>query len=203
VPLLAIARGDRLVGLVKLDRGCSSPALTDRRLVFSRATPEEAEAAKAAPEAGTPAATQRGIEATRAGQEHLQGGRFQQAREAFDVALRYDDRNYVALLGLGTAQVKLQEYPAALANLQRALDLARRDGAGAPVLAQAQYDLACVHAQQHRKGEALKAVAQAAALTGPELLEDLEHDPDLEPIRAEPEFRRQVAALRARAARPR
>jgi hypothetical protein len=199
VPLVAFSRGDRLVALVKLDRGCSSPAVTDRRLLFRPATPEEVREAQGSRALGAATPDQLGIEAVKEGRGHLEAGRFQQAREAFDVALRYDDRNYVALLGLGTSQVKLQEYDAALDNLQRAQDLARSDGAGDAVTAQVQYDLACVHARQHRKSEALRALAQAAALTGPELLDDLEHDPDLEPIRGEAEFRRLVSGLRARA----
>jgi tetratricopeptide (TPR) repeat protein len=195
--LLAIGRGDLMVGLVKLERGCSSPAVAERRLLIRPATPEEQRQAALAPPAKAADPAESGLTATRQGQAHLGAGHYQEAREAFDVALRYGDTNYVAWLGLGTAQVKLGEYAAALVSLQRAQVLAQRDGALGSVAAQAQYDLACVYAQQRRKPEALKAIAQAARLLGPDLLDEMEHDPDLEPIRSEPEFRRQAAALRA------
>jgi hypothetical protein len=203
-PLLAFFRNDRLIGSVKFDPGCSSKATDDRRLLFSPATLEEkrvlgsgASASAVARKNGPQDPLAAAHEAIRAGERKLEGGDFGAARRAFDLALEYDKGNPKAWMGLGVAQVKLKEYEAATRSLERAQALvAQRDGERSSLFAEVQYNLACVLAQERKKKEAMRALTKAAKLMGPEVLDQLEHDPDLEPIRSEPDYSRLVADLR-------
>lgn len=208
-PILAFFRNERMIGSVKFEPGCASRSTDDRRLLFSPATLEEKQILSTAASASD-VAMQKGsldplaaaAEAVRAGERRLEAGEYLRARREFDLAVQYDKLNAKAWMGLGVAQIKLGEHEAAIASLQRAQVLIQqREGARSNLFAQAQYNLACVYAQERRKKEAFRALSRAAQLMGPELLEQLDHDPDLGPIRGEPEFSRLAAELRTQRAR--
>ena len=152
-PLLAVWHDDALVGSVKLEANCSSPALTDHRLLFSVATA---------------VVKVRGLELRElynVASEKLSVGEFEAAREQFQKVLAADDPTYAlgARIGLGVAQVNLKDYGPAIDNLEKATSLAQRLKAY-EVAAEASFNLACAQSQLGHKKEALAAVKQAVTL---------------------------------------
>jgi hypothetical protein len=203
-PILAFYRNERLIGSVKFEPGCISKATDDRRLLFSPATLEEKQGLSAgssvadmAIKKATPDLAGAAVEAIRAGERKLDLGEYGAARRQFDLAIQYDGANYKGWLGLGVAQIKLKEYKGARSSLEQAQALIiQREGKQSIFYAHAQYNLACVYAQEKKKKEAFEALGNAAKFMRTDLLDQLDHDPDLAPIRGEQEFKLLAAELR-------
>jgi tetratricopeptide (TPR) repeat protein len=85
----------------------------------------------------------------------------------FQHAAEVTQNNYVALAGIGVAQLYLKDYPAAMTNLYRALELAGPYGATGPI----KYYLGAALQMQGKGLEALKYFEEARV------------SPDLEPAR--------------------
>ncbi len=185
-PLLAVWHDDSLVASIKLDSECSSPALTDHRLLFSIAT-------------GVPKTRSLDLkELYKAASDKLASGDFVAARDQFQRVLSQDDPTFAlgARIGLGVAQVNLKDYGAAIENLEKATALAQRINAR-DVAAEASFNLACAQAQMGHKKEALGAVRQAVTWGKPGQYADaLERDDDLSSLRQDEEFRKLVAQAR-------
>jgi len=185
-PLLAVWHDDSLVASIKLDPSCSSPALTDHRLVFSIAT-------------GVPKTKGLDLrELYKTASDKLATGDFVAAREQFQRVLSQDDPTFAlgARIGLGVAQVNLKDYGSAVDNLEKATALAQRLKAN-DVAAEASFNLACAQSQLGRKKDAIASARQAVILGRPgQFVEQLERDDDLSSIRPEPEFRKLVAEAR-------
>ena len=139
-PLLAVWHDDSLVASIKLDPSCSSPALTDHRLVFSVAT-------------GVPKTKSLDLrDLYKTASDKLAAGDFAAAREQFQRVLAQDDPTFAlgARIGLGVAQVNLKDYGSAVENLEKATSLAQRLKAN-DVAAEASYNLACAPASSRRR----------------------------------------------------
>ncbi len=185
-PLLAVWHDDSLVASIKLDPNCSSPALTDHRLLFSIAT-------------GVPKTRLLDLkELYKAASDKLASGDYIAAREQFQRVLSQDDPTFAlgARIGLGVAQVNLKEYAPAIENLEKATSLAQRLRAN-DVAAEASFNLACAQAQLGRKKEAIASVRQAVTWGKPgQYVDALERDDDLSSLRQDEDFRKLVAQAR-------
>ncbi len=187
VPFLGVWHDEGLVGSIKLDASCSSPALENHRLVFSLAG--------AAPKAAKTVDTKDLFNNASA---KLNSGDFAGARDQFVRVLAQDDPTFAlgARVGLGVAQVNLKEYASAMDNLEKASILAQRLKAD-EVAAEALFNLACAQAQLGLKRDAIGAARKAVSLGKPgQYVDQLEHDNDLASLRDDPEFRKLTAEAR-------
>jgi tetratricopeptide (TPR) repeat protein len=186
-PVLAVWHDDALVASIKLGANCTSPALSDHRLVFSMAT-------------GVPKTKSLDLkELYKAASEKLASGDFVAAREQFQRVLAQDDPTYAlgARIGLGVAQVNLKDYGPAIENLEKATSLAQRLKA-LDIASDASFNLSCAQAQLGRKREAIAAARQAVTWGKPgQYIDSLEHDPDLESLRDDDEFRKLVTQAKS------
>ena len=128
VPVLAFysAAQGTLSSVVRLDAGCTSPALQGGRLVLEPLTQLPAEGRKELAERRRQAERnkQRARVVLTEAAKHLQGQRFAQAAALFDVALSYYPENFAALQGLGVAEFEQGHTAAAIAMYERSLALA-------------------------------------------------------------------------------
>jgi hypothetical protein len=202
-PFLGVVREKSLAGVVKIDAGCMSPALVGRHLLLRPATTTEIDEARKAGPRPTPSgaakedASLRIKAALEEGQTKFQQGDYRAAREQFRLVLAYDDANWVALFGLGVAQTKLKDPSGAIENLAHAIGIAQKLRIDGKLLAQMHYNVACAQSQLGRRKDALSSLRQAVRQGGGvQFLDDMESDPDLTPIRQDPEFRRMLAEAR-------
>jgi Flp pilus assembly protein TadD len=109
-------------------------------------------------------------------------GRLAEAEEAALTAIRLDPGSVATHNNYGNLLVTQRRLPEAEAQYRKAIELDR----GHP---KPYYNLACVCSLQNRVKEALSLLAQAIRLD-PELRQDAQRDPDLAPLRNNPEFQR-------------
>lgn len=211
LPLLAVWKDDALAGQLKLDAGCTTAAFDTKTIVFTPATLEEKQKllgdsnnpataiATKNPKKDPAVAIKEGIAE---GAKRLDAGDYRGASQAFRVVLSYDENNWIARLGVGSAQVKLKDPSGALEHLQVALEVAQKEKVRNDVLAQVHFNIACAQSQLGKKKDAINAIRTAVKLGTPgQFIDDLDTDPDLTPVRQEQEFRQIAAAARVAAAK--
>ncbi|HEY1089310.1 MAG TPA: tetratricopeptide repeat protein [Archangium sp.] len=199
-PMLGVAHDDAVGGLIRLDSGCRSPALDDKALFIRPATPEEKQKVAGDASALALAAKQNGkdpaiaaVEAIADGQKLIQDTKFAQAREKFRQAMELDDVHWEAALGYGLTEVKLSRPEKSLEYFDKALTIAGQRKVQAAYVAQIHYNRACALVAMGEKKDAITSLRTALKLGGAaNLLDQLTDDPDLGPIRSDPEFRRLV-----------
>ncbi len=204
-PWLAVHRNRTLVGRIQFRAGCRSPASSHGQIVLRAVTGAEAQGLSQkrtlSAGRGQSTSTARLIQGwLEVGQASLNRGDYAAAIDLFRLAVAYDESNAVALLGLGVAQTKLKDAQGAVESLGQAIELSKSSRASATLIAQMYYNLACAESQMGQRREALASLREAIATGGEfQLADELETDPDLIPIRSDPEFRRIVSdAKRAR-----
>jgi hypothetical protein len=202
-PVLAFVHGGdgSLTAHLKLEAGCSSPALRNGALLRLAPVPlGEAAPVAAAPPAPRAeplsAAEQKRFErAFTRGAGALERSRFEEASRHFGEALALDPTNWGAHLGLGVAHFGRGDAEAAL----REYALARRYN---PEEKDVYFNIACAHARLRHREEALGSLREAVA-RGFEEAEMMAGDADLSALLGQDlEFQRLLAQVRSRAAAP-
>jgi hypothetical protein len=190
-PLLAFYNPEdgALAAHVKLDSGCTSPALQDVLLALSPA--REAEPLAAAP---TVAQRRRPLEPEHVSKvrrsykqaaDALQKGRYDEAIRHYHFALRYDPDNWAAHLGLGYAEFQRGDIQEAVREYERARELE-------PTEPDSYYNLACAYARLKDRSRAL-ANLQQAIHRGFDQAEGMARDADLTALlRDDMEFQKLV-----------
>jgi tetratricopeptide (TPR) repeat protein len=197
-PLLGFFReyagAPEVVAWVRFEGGCSSKAADEGRLLFRRAT--DSERASLTPPTRSRELGEHLKAELALGSDQLEQGSYTAARDHFRIALTYDATNLAALVGVGTAQVKLGEYRGAIESLTDASRRARESQSTA-LLGMAQYHLACAYARQGQSRESLAALSEAVRCVGGSVADALLSDRDLESVRATPEYRKLASRARA------
>ncbi len=168
---------------VRLDPGCSSPALRDGLLSFQAV--ETAEAPKHTSSAAQLArmktsrrdAEGQARKAFALARRMLERGDFKGARAQLEMGLSYDDDNWAAYIQLGVAQMHLDNPRGAVEAYQRAIALNGKD----PI---AYFNLACAFSRLNDRGRAMEFLrlairhgfAEASAMSTDKDLTRMFHD---------------------------
>lgn len=200
-PMLGVAHDDAVGGVIRLDAGCKSPALDERALFIRPATPEEKQKVAGDASATALAAKQNGkdpaiaaVEAIADGQRLIQDAKYAQAREKFRQAMDLDDVHWEAALGFGLTEVKLSRPEKSLEYFDKALTIAQSRKVSPAYQAQIHYNRGCALVAMGDKKGAITSLRTALKLGGASnLIDQFTDDPDLGPLRNEPDFRRLVA----------
>jgi hypothetical protein len=198
--ILGVFHEGAVAAWVHLDPGCTSPAL-DRNTLFLRpATLEEKQKVLGTNSASAVAQKMNkkelavlAAEALADGNRLLSEQKFGPAREKFKQSVEANE-SWEALLGLGTAEIKLNRLQESLAFLDRALTVAQSAKASGTQISQVHYNRACAEVALGDKKAALTSLRTAIKLGGAQnYLDALTSDADLQKLRGESEFRRFVA----------
>lgn len=210
-PMLGVSHDDAVGGWIRLDPQCQSPALDGRALFFRPATPEEKQ--KVASESSAAAFAQKqnnkdpallAVEAIAEGQRLIMDTQFGPAREKFRQAMELDETRWDAVLGYGVTEVKLGHPERSLEYFDKALAVAQLRKASPANLALAHYNRACAQVAMGEKKGAIASLKTAVKVGGASNLIDwLTDDPELNPVRNDPDFKRLLAdALAAHRKKP-
>ncbi len=185
-----------LVARVKLESGCSSPALQGTLLRLAPAPVEGGTPVAGEPRRPLDAGTRQKLErALRRGQDAFDRSRFDEAAGFFEEALRYDPGFWAAHFGLGVAEFKRGNTAAAIREYERVRVLE-------PGLADTYYNLACAHARLKDRAQAL-AFLQQAVERGFDQAEVMAHDADLGGLfREDLEFQRLLEQVKGNGRTP-
>lgn len=203
-PMLGVSHDDAVAGWIRLEAPCQSPALDRRSLFFRPATPEEKQ--KVASESSAAQVAQKNKadpavqadEAITEGQRLIQDTKFGPAREKFRQAMELDDTRWDAFLGYGLTEVKLGHPERSLEFFDKALAVAQVRKASAANLALAHYNRGCAQVAMGDKKGAVASLKTAVRVGGASNVIDwLTDDPDLNPLRGEPDFKRLLADAQA------
>jgi hypothetical protein len=198
--ILGVFHEGAVAAWVHLDPGCTSPAL-DRNTLFLRpATLEEKQKVLGTNSASAVAQKMNkkelavlAAEALADGNRLLSEQKFGPAREKFKQSVEANE-SWEALLGLGTAEIKLNRLQESLAFLDRALTVAQNAKASGTQISQVHYNRACAEVALGDNKAALTSLRTAIKLGGAQnYLDALTSDADLQKLRGESEFRRFVA----------
>ncbi|MBI5497349.1 MAG: hypothetical protein HY904_20210 [Deltaproteobacteria bacterium] len=144
------------------------------------------------PDAATSGAPADRAEALRRGQEAyklMEGGQFEAARPALMAALRADPGYAEGYTMMGATFYARDAYDDALDWYKKALT-------ANPDFGDAYYNIACIYSVEGKKPLALKYL-RIALLNGYTQAAAMEKDPDLDPLRAEPEYAEIMKLLEA------
>jgi tetratricopeptide (TPR) repeat protein len=173
-----------LTGDIRVDSGCSSPALEGHRVKLSVALDDRGNPQKAGDSARKVTKRSRELAAlafTRASR-NLEQGAFERAIKEYETGLSYHDDNWAAYLGLGHAQFQR-------GNTYQALEAFERSRELQPEYADIYYNLACVHSRLGDKARALTNLRKSVE-KGFALPEAMNADEDLHQLLADdPEFK--------------
>lgn len=209
-PMLGVFHDESVAGYVRLEPGCSSPALDRGQLHFRPASFEEKErflggtssAGALAQKLSKADIAQLAAEALSEGNRFLQDQKIPPAREKFRQAMELDETRWEAFMGYGVTEVKLKHAQQALPYLDKALSIAQNRRASPGQLAQIHYNRACAFVALDRQAEAVAALRTTVKLGGAAAYVDsLQGDLDLEPLRENIEFKRLTAEALVQARR--
>lgn len=206
-PFLAVWHESSLSGDVKLSSSCTSPGLDQKRLNLAVATPEEKLSVRQDTGSAALIASQKPIskreqqdaaeKALLQAQKKMKEGDYRAAQQAFERGISYSEDNWAAHAGLGVAELNLKNTEKALASLQRALQLTKGARLNDSELGEIHYNLACAQSRSNLRREALQSLTKAIKLLpAGTMVDQLDHDRDLDPLRTESEFRRLLADAR-------
>ena len=211
-PFRAVWHEGSLSGDIKLDSSCRSPGLDNKRLNIVVATQEERLENRKETGSAAQIASQKPIskreqqdlaeKALLQGQKKMKEGDFRAAQQAFERGISYAEENWVGHYGLGVAELNLKNTDKALASLQRALQLTKASRVNDSELGEIHYNLACAYSRLGQRKEALAALTRAIKMLPPgTMVDQLDSDPDLNPLRTDSEFRRLLADARIASAK--
>ncbi len=178
---------------IKLDAGCSSPALVGNRLLFRQVSPEEkAGAAKAG--FRKKVSSKKNLELHRRAlleaRRLLETGDYSQAAQQFELGISYHEQNWAAYFLLGVAEFKRGNVLKAIDSYERARELARQSRQEFPDI---HYNLACAHSRRGDKRAALAERLKKAVSLGFDQPEQMGTDLDLNKLLGDdPEFKRLI-----------
>lgn len=193
-PLLAVANDESFAGFLRVDRGCSTPVLKDkeRLLVIRPANAEEVQ--RASRKLSRSEATQAAADAMLEANHLLELNRDAEANGKFREAMEFDDTRWEAFLGYGITELHLHRPESALAAFDKAESIAEARKVAKPKIAGVHYNRACALAAMHRADDAIGALRTAIKLSSATMwIDGIENDPDLEPLRPDPAFRKFAA----------
>ena len=171
---------------VKLEPGCQSPALSGKRLLLQKGAPADAAGGK---RGNAKRSQELSLKAFDLAQRAVHASDFQRAKREFEIALSYDEKNYVGYLGLGVAEISLSHVQAAIEAYRRAAELK-------PDYVDAYYNLACAYARLGDRKETLANLNKAVQLGFAEP-DTMVGDRDLGSLLgSDPEFNQLLAKLR-------
>jgi tetratricopeptide (TPR) repeat protein len=169
---------------VKLPAGCSSPALHNARLTLMPSMEKPPQGRRKA--VNVKKNTELARSALSAGHRLLEAHQYEEAAQQFEIGLSYDERNWLAYLGLGVAEMRRGNVHKAMSSMERSRDLAkaqRQDDASI------YYNIACGYSRLGNKEAALGSLAMAIK-RGFALPEAMSADPDLKTLANEGEFKK-------------
>ncbi len=214
LPFMGVWHESSLSGEVKLDSSCRSPGLDNKRLNIVVATTEEKLEARKDKDNSSAAqiASQKPIskreqqdlaeKALLLGHKKMKEGDFRAAAQSFERGISYAEENWGGHFGLGVAELNLKNTDKALASLQRALQLTRNARVNDAELGEIHYNLACAYSRLGQRREALAALTKAIKmLPAGTMVDQLDSDPDLNPLRSESEFKRMLVDARVASAK--
>lgn len=204
IPFLGQWGDGRVVGVVHLPSGCSSPGLEEGALRLEAvagairgegASKQIGSAAQVAAEKGDHRTMEEGLAQ---GMRWLTERNYPEAAALFRGILAQEPENVVALYSLGVAQANLKQPQPALDNLKRAAALAQRRELDARLQGEIHYNLACVHVHLGQSEAAVGALTKAVDLAGGVgfSADELVNDAELAPLREDEGFRALMARLR-------
>lgn len=203
-PMLGVSHDDAVAGWIRLDPACKSPALDGRSLFFRPATSEEKQKVASESSAAQVAGKNKNDPAVQADEAITEAHRLVQdikygpAREKFRQAIELDDTRWDAYLGYGLTEVKLGHPERSLEYFDKALAVAQVRKASPANLALAHYNRACAQVAMGDKKGAVASLKTAVKLGGASnLIDSLTDDPDLNPLRAEVDFKRLLSEAQA------
>ncbi len=171
---------------VKLPAGCSSPALRNARLVLAPSADRPPQGRRKPFNLKKNAELARG--ALSSGHRLLEAHQYEEAAQQFEIGLSYDERNWLAYLGLGVAEMRRGNVYKAMDSLERSRDLAKAQKQDD---ASIYYNIACGHSRLGNKEAALASLAMAIK-RGFALPEAMSADPDLKALAKESEFQKLI-----------
>jgi tetratricopeptide (TPR) repeat protein len=182
-PILAFydPRARTLSADIRLEAGCSSPALKDSRLLLQGVGPL---GPRPAPRAEKPTREQC-VAAFQRGQRLLSSADWAGAGFYFEKSLSCEEQLWGAHLGLGVSELKRGRTEKAIESMTRAQKMARARAEEEPSL---YYNLATAYARNGDNRTALDHLRRAVEL-GWDDPAAMNEDPDLHPLRAEPAFK--------------
>lgn len=198
--MLGVFHDGAVSAWIHLDPGCSSPVLDRNTLYFRPATLEEKQrvlgsnsASAVAQKLNKKELAVLAAEALAEGNRLLADQKFGPAREKFKQSVEANE-SWEALLGLATAEIKLNRLKESMGYLDRALSVAQGVKANGMQISQVHYNRACAETAMGDNKAALTSLRTAVKLGGAQLyLDALLSDPDLQKLRGDSEFRRFVA----------
>ncbi len=184
-PVLAFYSDGKLWADVKLDAGCSSPALRDGRLQLT-ASPDDRTARK---KPNTKRVMDLHKRALLEGKRLFEAGDYAGAAQQFEIGITFNEENWAAYLVLGIAEFKRGNVIKAIGAYERARELARDAGLNEPDI---YYNLACAYSRLGDRQAAINNLKQAIK-NGFGSAELMNSDEDLNALfKDDPEFRRLV-----------
>jgi len=206
-PFLGVWYDGALAGEVKLAPGCHSKVLEGRQLRLAALSAEERSALGngnpttaaqiAARNQNKQQLQESAAKALQSASLKLQQGDYRAAAQLFERGVSYDEENWMAHMGLGMAELKLNNADKAMGSLESALKLGKMQKAPDHLFWQAYFNLACAQARKGQRKDAIISLRLALKLAGPgTIADDLESEPDFAPLKQDSEFKRLVADAR-------
>lgn len=193
-PFLAVFHQGALSGHIRFERGCNSPAVKTEWLTLRPAKPEDSQKPTDVLPGNEGEKSEQATQAFNQGQRFIQDQKYARAREQFQQALALGNTRWEAFMGYGLTEVKLGHPQEAMISFDKALTEAHAAKASPSSFAQVHYNRACAQVAMGNAEEALASLRTALKIGGPsDLIEALTDDPDLNPIRTDPDFKRLVS----------
>jgi Flp pilus assembly protein TadD len=204
---LGLSKDTIVSGQVKLDSGCSSPALDEKRLVITEASVEQKQAvygdsqgasAIARSKANARTAGEQARDALNEADNHFFHEDYALAEQGYLRVLSFQNDNWAVMSRLGASQIHEKKSATAVETLSRAVQLMEKDRQVSPDAAfELYFNLACAQTQAGQRHEAIGLLRQALNVspTRDNLLA-VETDADLKALGGEQEFRRLIAEVR-------
>lgn len=205
-PFLGFWVEDELVGSVRVDDGCSSPAVDSGALHVTSASVEDRQrvAGKGGSASDLAQRDQKAVERAVADARALvEERKYPQALAILRVVQPDAPDNFSVNYLMGQAYSAQRDWAASVEPYQRASEGARARKLPPEVVGEAYYNLACALAHQKRTRDAVDALVVGYEYAGDRAftVENLATDPDLASIRSDKRFRELVSKMRL-AAKP-
>lgn len=213
-PFLGIYHQGSLAGDVKLDVGCNSAGLEKQRLNISAASAEDrlllsresgsSPAQVASRNANKKVLMEQAAAAFNDAQNKFAGKNFVAARTAIERSLTYDDSNWQAWQLLGGVELELKNVEKGLQSFEKSVWAAHNGKLTDVEMGDLFYNLACAQSLAGKKRDALASLRNALKVGDSQaLLKNAVSDPQFEPIRDDPDFKRIVAEPKKKSSRSR
>lgn len=206
-PFMGVWHESTLSGDVKLESTCKSPGLNERHLKLAVATNEDKLILRQETSSASTVAIAKPMskreqqeltdKALVLAQKKMKEGDYRAAAQSFERGISYQEENWAAHAGLGVAELGLKNTDKAISELQRAMQLTRSAKISEIDLGDLHYNLACALSRGGQKKEALQSLVKAIKLLPVgSMVDQLDQDHDLDPLRSDQEFRRMLADAR-------